>query len=292
VTEERVRVSKFEKQLEETWSLVDELFDSMSAEDWQRKHGPDWIFADLPWHIHYIDQDFVVIPTRKGGELPVEERLSFPSTSALNEWNDAMLASRPADQSVQQSLEMMRSMRAQCRDLISEMTDASLDEKAWFPLVAMRGWRTMETPANFCFNHTFGHFMEAKIRLKRPSPQPSPDLVHARISGIMNLMERAINKEKAAETKLTIGMNFTGPGGGSWTIDVDNGSVSVEERSPGNPDFVMTQSPETFEAFAVKAVNPIWAMLTGRIKVKGLRNIGPFMSLIAPPSVTEVIEPI
>jgi putative sterol carrier protein len=116
--------------------------------------------------------------------------------------------------------------------------------------------------------------------------------VHARISGIMNLMERAINKEKAAETKLTIGMNFTGPGGGSWTIDVDNGSVSVEERSPGNPDFVMTQSPETFEAFAVKAVNPIWAMLTGRIKVKGLRNIGPFMSLIAPPSVTEVIEPI
>lgn len=292
MNEERILVSQMEKRLDESWNLIDELFEGMTQDDWKRKHGPDWVFSDLPWHLYYIDQDFVVIPTRKGPDIPVQERLEFPSTAALNEWNDAMLASKPSKQPVDQSIDMMRAVRKECRQLVSAMTDASLDETAWFPLAGFRGWRTKATPVGFCFNHTYGHFMEARIRLNRQSPYPSPELVHARLAGIMDLLKVAINRDAAAESKMTIGLNFTGPGGGSWTIDVDRGNVNIEEKLAANPDFEMIQSPETFEGTAVRAINPLWAMVTRKTKVKGLRNIGQFFKLISPPPLTEVIEPI
>jgi hypothetical protein len=290
--EDRLIVSRLEKQLDETWNLIDELFASMSAEDWQRKHGSDWIFADLPWHLAYIDRDFVLIPTRKGPDIPERERLSFPSGAALNEWNDAMIASRPREQPVEESIQAMRIVRGECRDLIATMTDASLDEKSWFPLVILRGWRTKAMPVNFCFNHTFSHFMEARLRLGRSAPSPSPDLTHARLAGIMDLVRLGLNKDAVAATKMTIGMNFTGPGGGSWTVDVNEGDVSVEEKAASKPEIEMTQSPETFEAVAVRAINPMWAMITGKIKIKGKRNIAGFFKLLSPPPLTEVMEPV
>lgn len=292
MTEERVIVSQLEKRLDETWNLIDELFAGMSSDDWQRKHGPDWTFADLPWHLYYIDKDFVLIPIRKGSELPVQERLNFPSAAALNEWNDAMIASRPAEQTIEQSINLMRTTREECRDQISALTDASLNEKSWFPLVLLRGWRTKATRVAFCFNHTYGHFMEARLRLGRHAPSPTPDLVHARLTGIMDLIQMGLNKDAVAATKMTIGMNFTGPGGGSWTVDVNEGDVTVDEKQASNPDFEMTQSPETFEATAVRAINPMWAMVTGKIKVKGIRNIGGFFKLLSPPPLTEEIEPV
>lgn len=292
MAEQRVIVSQLETRLDETWNLIDELFAGMSSDDWQRKHGPDWIFADLPWHLSYIDKDFVLIPMRKGSELPVQERLNFPSTAALNEWNDAMIASRPAGQTVAQSIDSMRTIREECREVVAGMNDASLDEKSWFPLVLFRGWRTKATPVSFCFNHTYGHFMEARLRLGRHAPTPSPDLIHARLSGIMELIQVGLNKDAVATTKMTIGMNFSGPGGGSWTIDVNEGDVTVEEKQASSPDFEMTQRPETFEAVSVKAMNPMWAMVSGKIKVKGVRKIGGFFKLLSPPPLTEVMEPV
>jgi putative sterol carrier protein len=87
-------------------------------------------------------------------------------------------------------------------------------------------------------------------------------------------------------------LNFTGPGGGEWTIDVDDGIVTIEESPASSADLVMTQSPEIFEATAVKAVNPLWAIVSRKVRIRGLRNLGRFAKLIAPPPVTEVIEPI
>jgi putative sterol carrier protein len=108
----------------------------------------------------------------------------------------------------------------------------------------------------------------------------------------MELIQLGLNKEAVATTKMTIGMNFSGPGGGSWTIDVNEGNVAVEEKQASNPDFEMTQRPETFEAMSVKAINPLWAMVTGKIKVKGVRNIGGFFKLLSPPPLTEIMEPV
>lgn len=134
--------------------------------------------------------------------------------------------------------------------------------------------------------------MEARLRLDRHAPTPTPDLIHARLSGIMDLIQIGMNKDAVATTKMTFGMNFSGPGGGSWTIGVNEGDVTVEEKQASNPDFEMTQRPETFEAMLVRAINPLWAMVTGKIKVKGIRNIPGFFKLLSPPPLTEVIEPV
>ena len=46
----------------------------------------------------------------------------------------------------------------------------------------------------------------------------------------------------------------------------------------------MTQSPETFVKTFAKMHNPMLAMLTGQVRVRGLRNMGTFGKLMPPES--------
>jgi hypothetical protein len=74
VVSESVIVSRMRSSLEELWSALDSLLDEMSTADWQRPHGPDWIFADLPYHLSYIDRLCVVRPIELGEALPPAPR--------------------------------------------------------------------------------------------------------------------------------------------------------------------------------------------------------------------------
>jgi len=93
--------------LEELWSALDSLFEEMSPADWQRPHGPDWIFADLPYHLSYIDRYCVARPIELGEALPAAEQVQLRSLNELNAWNQGKFAARPEGQKVERSLEQM-----------------------------------------------------------------------------------------------------------------------------------------------------------------------------------------
>jgi hypothetical protein len=70
---ERTKLASRMAQLEEIWATFDELFASFEPEDWSRRHGPDWIFADVPYHMYFFDQEFIadaIEKSKKGQTCP------------------------------------------------------------------------------------------------------------------------------------------------------------------------------------------------------------------------------
>src|SRR5437870_1534654 len=93
--------------LEDLWRCLDELFAGLTSAEWQRKHGPDWTVADVPYHLAYFDREVVAEPGLKGAAIPESERWSVNSLEELNDWNARKFAERPAGETPQQSLARM-----------------------------------------------------------------------------------------------------------------------------------------------------------------------------------------
>jgi putative sterol carrier protein len=78
----------------------------------------------------------------------------------------------------------------------------------------------------------------------------------------------------------TAGMNnsyvFDVEGAGSWTVKVDDGSVTVGEGA-GEADCTISTSEETFMKLVRGEQNPTTAYMTGKIKIKG--DMGAAMKL-------------
>jgi putative sterol carrier protein len=87
-------------------------------------------------------------------------------------------------------------------------------------------------------------------------------------------LESRVDPAKAAG--LTANYRFEIDGAGDWTVDVDNGKVSVSENG-GDADCTISTSAETFMKIARGEQNPTAAYMSGKLKVKG--DIGQAMKL-------------
>ena len=78
--------------------------------------------------------------------------------------------------------------------------------------------------------------------------------------------------EARVDASRTAGMTatylFDVDGAGRWTVDVDDGKVSVSEGGE-NADCTITTSEETFDRLVSGDLNPTSAYMTGKLKVKG-----------------------
>ena len=90
--------------LEDLWLALDQLLDGMQGSDWQRKHGKDWVYADVPFHLSYFDRDIVAVPLGRGLNVPLSEQIPRRSDAELNAWNEEKFRQRPTGQTVEQSL--------------------------------------------------------------------------------------------------------------------------------------------------------------------------------------------
>jgi putative sterol carrier protein len=83
-----------------------------------------------------------------------------------------------------------------------------------------------------------------------------------------------------ADSSKTAGMTnsylFDIEGAGQWTVDVDDGTVTVKEGS-ADADVTIATSQETFEKIIAGEQNPTSAYMTGKLKVKG--DMGAAMKL-------------
>jgi putative sterol carrier protein len=87
-------------------------------------------------------------------------------------------------------------------------------------------------------------------------------------------LESRVNPAKAAG--LTATYRFEIDGSGDWTVDVDDGKVSVTENG-GDADTTISTSSETFMKIARGEQNPTAAYMSGKLKVKG--DMGQAMKL-------------
>ncbi len=276
--------------LEDLWQKFDTLFGSLKPEDWSRKHGKHWTMADVPYHLSYFDRDIVADPVVLGPNVPPERQQVQRTLNELSAWNVRQFAARPAGQTPEQSLAQMHASRDAIRKAVADMSDADLERPAFIQL-AGGGWLTARWALIMCRGHTWNHFEQFRLHLGRSTPLPSPTTVHGALAFYANMLRALANPKEAQRTSLTVVLDFEGPGGGAWTLRVAGGTVSVAEEHAPRADLVMTQSPETFVKTLTQMHNPVVAMVTRKVKVRGLRNLGKFGKLFAEPKPDAAIEP-
>jgi hypothetical protein len=210
------KVTELLAHLEELWRLEDQLFDSFSAEDWQRKHGKDWVFADVPYHLAYFDRT-VAEGLEAGDAVPAEKQKVLHTMGELNGWNAAKFAERPPGQTVEESRKQLGAARDAVRAATVKMTDTDLETRAWFPLPGI-GWSTKRYLLMGSRSHNFSEYTQLVIRAKRPAPRPSGAVIHGAIAFYMQFFPAFMNREQAAGKRFTAVMAFTGDSGGGLDV--------------------------------------------------------------------------
>jgi DinB superfamily/SCP-2 sterol transfer family len=268
--------------LEDLWRCLDELFASLATDDWLRRHGTHWTFADVPYHLGYFDRDIVAYPIERGADLPTAEQWVARSNSELNAWNECMFARRPPNQTVAQSLAQMQASRDAIRRVVGRMQDMDFDRPVWFPLL-VGGWVPTHAVLEECRLHAWSQFMELRLRhparSQRPLPVPRAATTHGALGDLIGFFPVLLNRVQAEQISLTLAMVFSGPGGGAWTVSVANGTCTVSEGQATQADLIMTQSPESFMKTRLELHDPLAAMQSGEIAVQGIEHMGAFAAL-------------
>ena len=86
-SQERAQLNELMRLQEDMWTLLDTLFTNVAAADaWDRKHGADWILADVPYHLAYFNRELVIRPLEVVEEMPPAEQIGILD---LGSWNEA-----------------------------------------------------------------------------------------------------------------------------------------------------------------------------------------------------------
>lgn len=244
----RTQVESLIAQIESMWSCQDQLFQTISRNnDWGHKHGADWTFADVPFHLTYCNWDLVIRPIQLGKELPVSEQRSFKGPADLAVYNSGRFAEKSATQTVEKSLADLEGSQNELRRLLAEMSDADLDRPAWYPFGGGM-WANVRAPLQFCLAHDWSEFMQLRIHMGLSEPIPDPAITSIYVMRMLNLfMPRRLNANAANGNQFTTVYAFTDPGVTSVTIQVSDGAAKIIPGAYDNPDLILTQSAETFE---------------------------------------------
>jgi hypothetical protein len=89
----RIQLDALMAQIQEMWGHLYALFEELNVTDgWDQKHGPDWTFADVPYHLAYFNCDLVARDLELGPDYAEEEHELLVTPENLSDWNARKLA--------------------------------------------------------------------------------------------------------------------------------------------------------------------------------------------------------
>lgn len=280
---DRVRVETIIAELDNLWACFDALFDSFSAEDWQRKHGADWTLADVPYHMAYFDNEVIAHPLAQGPVLPESDRIELDSVSALHRWNARQFARRSAYNEPAKAVARWRTTRTEMREKLRTLTDSDLERPTWMALTLSRGWRTAEYACTICLAHGWTELMQLRYHAGREAPEPAPEVTHKAVSEYIRLFQSLLDPQAARSSRFSVVWDITGPGGGHWTALVADGRVTLRDGADPDADLVLRMSPLTFSLFWNGKIGLLEAASSGQIEVGHSNALTAFQTLFPPP---------
>lgn len=274
----RTQLDELMTHIEENWRNLNVLFEDLeSTNGWEQKHGPDWTFADLPYHLAYCNRDLVIRGMEAGADLPENEQELLTSIEALNNWNARKFSLRPTGQTPAQSVSQWSETCEEIRHLITEMTDSDLDRAFWMPLFA--GWSNVRDGLEFTCSHDWSEFMQLRIHMGREEPVPSADVTRAYLKRMLAGYPLFFNQEAAGSQRFTAVMKFSDPGVGAFTIRVIDGAADFIFGELSDADLVMTQSATTFLKTISNMHDPVAAIQSGLVQVSNFESLATFGKL-------------
>ena len=86
-------------------------------------------------------------------------------------------------------------------------------------------------------------------------------------------MREGFDAEKAKGVRARYQFTFTGQNGGDWWIEVNDGKFKMGRGKIENPDVTMLASDKDWVALSEGTLNGTWAFLSGRLKIRGDRDV-------------------
>ena len=259
--------------LETIWSALDSFYQRFTPQDWAHKHGKEWTFADMPYHLAYFNQ--MVINNIKNDR---GQQAKF-TLQELNNWNDAHFAERPASQSGAKALEYLRATQVALKQ---EAMRQVPETPVFLPLIIVGGWRTLRFALEYLLAHTWLHFTESHLRFNKSLPNLPASLVHSVLNFNMEMAGGALRPDDLAGVNLATVLHLTGPGGGSWTFSMRDGKCQVEKTAPAHADTEITTDIATYmKTSTYNMQSPIIALLRGKTRIKGMAGSQQFQKIFA-----------
>ena len=284
MTQEDHQIKSSLMGLETIWSELDRFFSSFSDKDWSRKHGKEWTFADMPYHLAYFNQ-IVVQGIRNHNGQQAKRTLQ-----ELNVWNDAQFANCfPAHTGANGLLHLHETQKA-LRDTAAQNPP---DTPVFLPLIIVGGWRTLAYALEYILNHTWLHFTESHLRFHNRLPNLPPELVHQILRFSMETAAGALTPDDLAGLTLKTTLRLAGDGGGVWTFSMRGGKCEVIPENVAQPDAVIATDIATYLKTSLCGMqNPFIALLTGKSRIIGLNKARQFQKIFAstPSRVWQLVE--
>jgi len=76
-----------------------------------------------------------------------------------------------------------------------------------------------------------------------------------------------VNADAVKDMQTVFHFDLSGEGGGQYTLRLQDGQLSIEEGLQGDAKCVVRSSAEDFMALVTGKLNPMMAMMTGKVKI-------------------------
>lgn len=270
--------------LETIWSVIDSFYRNLSPQDLSRKHGKEWTFADLPYHLAYFNQTIIEGVRDNHGQQAKR------NLAELNAWNDALFAQRPASQTGINGLDYLHTTQTTVREAAARLAP---ETPVFLPLLLVGGWRTMTFALEYLLQHTWFHFAETHLRFDNQLPDLPAGLMNRVLNFGMQVLGGCLLPEDLTDVDLVTTIHLTGIGGGTWTFHMHAGKCLVDTGPAARADSELTADIATFMKTSYYGMeNPLLALLLGKVRIKGLAKSQQFQKLFAltPSRVWNLVE--
>jgi putative sterol carrier protein len=95
-------------------------------------------------------------------------------------------------------------------------------------------------------------------------------------------MRQSFQAEKAKGVHARYQWELSGPNGGEWWIDVNDGTFKMGKGKIDNPSVTFITSDNDWVAMSNGTLKGTWAFLTGRLKVRGPQSLARKLDEIFP----------
>jgi hypothetical protein len=259
--------------LETIWAALDSFYQHFSPQDWSRKHGKEWTFADMPYHLAYFNQTVI------DGIRDDHDQQAKLTLNELNAWNDAHFTQRPVSQSGAKGLDYLHTTQATLREA---STRHAPDTPVFLPLIIVGGWRTITYALEYLLNHTWVHFTESHLRFAQRLPELPASLVNRILNFSMETAAGALRPEDLTGVDLVTILRLTGDGGGTWTFTMRDGTCNVKAQAASPTDAKITTDLATYlKTSLYNMEHPILALLMGKTRIKGMSGSQQFQKIFA-----------
>jgi len=95
-------------------------------------------------------------------------------------------------------------------------------------------------------------------------------------------MKQSFQADKAKGVHAKYQWNLSGPNGGDWWIEVNDGTFKMGQGKIDNPSVTFITSDNDWVAMSNGKLKGTWAFMTGRLKVRGSQSIARKLDEIFP----------